>query len=100
MANQHQDPNRPRPTAGTKGDPPSRRPGAYPDTTPDVIAGNQPGRANAKNPGRPPSEDQRPSGDSGHSQNQDPRRSGAHDRSSGDENHQLSSGDGEPTDRR
>ena len=121
MANQHQDPNRPRtaeerenrvrdqqPAAGkragptdpagkpgTKGDPPSRRPGEYPDTTPDVIAGNQPGRANAKSPGGPGSQDKRRPGDSSRSRNQDERRSGTPDRWDGDE-----PGDDEPVDRR
>jgi len=129
MANQHQDPNRPRPaedraqdrvrsqqlaagkrsghagpsdpagTPGTKGDPPPRRPGEYPDTTPDVIAGNQPGRANAKSPGGPGSQDKRRPSDSSRSRNQDPRRSGGPDRWSGDESH-PNSGDDEPIDRR
>jgi len=103
MANQHQDPNRPRPagTPGTKGDPPSRQPGEYPETTPDVIAGNAPGRANAKNPkgpGGPGTEDKHRPGDSNRSRNQDSRRPGGPDRWSGDESRPASSDD-EPIDR-
>jgi len=125
MANQHQDPNRSRPaedrarrqqpaagkrsghagptdparTPGTKSDPPSRQPGEYPETTPDVIAGNR--RANAKDPkssGGPGSEDKRRPGDSSGSRNQDSRRPNGPDRWSGDESRPESSDD-EPIDR-
>jgi len=69
---------------GTKGDPPSRRPGEYPDTTPDVVAGNQSRRANANRPAGRGSEDK--------------RRSGEPDRSRGDRSGDESND--EPTDRR